>query len=607
MLIDRGVQNFADKVFKIEEKKPRIGFAVVHGFLGQDGPEIFGMPGLKEALPARDFEGRDIVLRKMPRFEAAALERDESRYEQLELQKRLYDRSIKELEAKRAYGRSDKKYWETTSVEDINKKYVLVPDFGRWIHTTHEEVEEIRRETRRTVPTRRITQEYKDAEIAEWVEYLDAYESELALKKERLDKTNVGKSTLRVENLAEQRRITDVREKFKRLLADIDLLVLPRATFRDLMRGQRIPADIHPLETDHIEAIKDFMKEGKPVLFCLGPMNAGEGERFDPSEDSIEKLLGSFDVQLPNQAILFASEEDAMEEARERLAPPGGAVIEIPPALFEWKKLPEARFLAAADGKPAPPIRSSLQITLRGLGEKSKEGFRINYFRPVYVVRKNWAPEAVASAVSGLTLPWPAGTIQGLVDFHTRLNKKFDEKSVFLMSDTDCWNEDQPIPSRDFSYTPRFKRPNRNDVAKGTVQEKRRGPFPVGVALEANVPLEWYADDGLQKPQKVRLAVIGQGGVFVGDKLSPMREKMFVDVANWLLGRDTLLAQGRDDLAIPACVSGRGDQESLGVGRPPGAAAFVSLPRLKCLACEADALMVERLFFDTPKKKLLLV
>jgi hypothetical protein len=46
----QGVQNFADKVFKIEEKKPRIGFAVVHGFLGQDGTEDIGMPGLKDAL-----------------------------------------------------------------------------------------------------------------------------------------------------------------------------------------------------------------------------------------------------------------------------------------------------------------------------------------------------------------------------------------------------------------------------------------------------------------------------------------------------------------------------------------------------------------------------
>ena len=37
--------------------------------------------------------------------------------------------------------------------------------------------------------------------------------------------------------------------------------------------------------------------------------------------------------------------------------------------------------------------------------------------------------------------------------------------------------------------------------------------------------------------------MIGQGGIFIGEKLSPMREKLFLDVSNWLLGRENLLAK----------------------------------------------------------------
>jgi hypothetical protein len=544
VLIDCGVQNFAGKILKIEEKKPRVGFAVVHPLLGQDGREDIGMPGLKIALPARDFEGRDIVLWKRLQDEPAALEHEESRYEMLEAKKTNYDRILKERDEELKEARDDKKYWETSSIEEINKRYVLVQSFQGWAQITRKELEEFRKAQGRIPPTAKITEDYKTKEIAEWVEIIDALESEMTLKKERLEKTIVEKGRLRVDNLEEQRRIANVRDKFNRLLADIDMLVLPRATFINLLRREfpRIPSDVYPMHDTHIEAIKDFMKAGKPVMFLLGPMNEpGDEPTIDPAKDSLEKLLTPFNVVLPNQAILFTSEGEAMEENRERMGPPGGNIVDIPPAEFDWKKTAGSRFISGLDFEAASPIRTSLRLTARGLGDKSSEGMKIRHPRPVYVVRTSWSPETVSGAIGAMSIGGFAGPSQALGDFYTKVNKKFDEKSVFLMTDTDCWNEERPIPTP--KYAPRYKRPKNDDPDKGTVQEKRRGPFPIGVALEADVPREWYDSDATQMQQKVRIAVIGHGGVFVGDKLSPLREKLFLDVSNWLLGRENLLSQ----------------------------------------------------------------
>ena len=37
------------------------------------------------------------------------------------------------------------------------------------------------------------------------------------------------------------------------------------------------------------------------------------------------------------------------------------------------------------------------------------------------------------------------------------------------------------------------------------------------------------------------------GGVFIGSTLSPAKEKLLLDVCNWLLGRDDLLTKGGDE------------------------------------------------------------
>jgi len=49
----------------------------------------------------------------------------------------------------------------------------------------------------------------------------------------------------------------------------------------------------------------------------------------------------------------------------------------------------------------------------------------------------------------------------------------------------------------------------------------------------------------------VRVAVIGHGGVFIGNTLPAVKEKLLLDVCNWLLGRDDLLAKAEHRWQYP--------------------------------------------------------
>jgi hypothetical protein len=122
-------------------------------------------------------------------------------------------------------------------------------------------------------------------------------------------------------------------------------------------------------------------------------------------------------------------------------------------------------------------------------------------------------------------------------------NLAFDP--VFLMTAADGWNDDNPFVVG--GRKPHYEPPKPDDPANGTIEEKRRGPFPVGVAVEASLPSAWTSAPG----RTVRLAVIGQGDVFVGEELSPARERLFLQTANWLLGRDDYLPTATHPWSYP--------------------------------------------------------
>ena len=74
------------------------------------------------------------------------------------------------------------------------------------------------------------------------------------------------------ERPLEDRRITDIKEKFGRVLADVDLLIVPRFTVEDATEGSDVPPALHGLSKEQVEVVRDFMARGKPVLACLGPI-----------------------------------------------------------------------------------------------------------------------------------------------------------------------------------------------------------------------------------------------------------------------------------------------------------------------------------------------
>src|SRR5262249_16763981 len=118
--------------------------------------------------------------------------------------------------------------------------------------------------------------------------------------------------------------------------------------------------------------------------------------------------------------------------------------------------------LFAANTKSLPhPIAASMEVTHRNIGTKKKLDLDARHLRPIYFV--------------------PARQSDLLRPRVTR--------AEFLFTDPAGWNEDQPFPTQ--QRRPRFEPPKPDDPTKGTRDERRRGSFPVGVALETTVPAEW--------------------------------------------------------------------------------------------------------------------
>jgi hypothetical protein len=334
---------------------------------------------------------------------------------------------------------------------------------------------------------------------------------------------------------------------------------VPRATIFNLLRRDQISQRVYVLEDSHIQGIKDFMKAGKPVLFLLGPANEA-GAPPDREGDELDKMLAEFNIELPNQTILYNAEAEAMAEAEEREMNAGR--VDVPPVEFDWRLAAGSKLFSGLDVNAASPIRGSMRLTANSLGEKSREGPKIRHWRPVYAVNKSWKGEAIGGAV-GL-LASPDTTTQGLVMLLEGSEKRIDEKAVIMMTAPDAWNEEKPFPEG--RYIPKFKRVKSDDPTKGTLLERRRGPFPIGVAVETTVPAEWYERDTPKSPAKVRLAVLGHGGLFIGEKLPPMREKLFLDTTNWLLGRDNLLARDHETWEYPRIQISARDKQLWTVG-----------------------------------------
>jgi hypothetical protein len=327
------------------------------------------------------------------------------------------------------------------------------------------------------------------------------------------------------ERAVENRRLTDLKAKLGAAVADCDLLIVPRLTVVDLARGDVITPSLFNLAKEQAEVVKEFVKAGKPVLFALGPTNVDRRGGFGgPEADDVEKLLPQLGVELGRQTLVTPVEAEAMAERQNEVL---GSSVDVPALVFDRP---------ASESKPLNPVATAYRVTARAVDrqlEVKKGGFR-----PVYV-----------SKGTADRLPFAA---------------------EIAFSPADAWNEEKPLPEDD--AVPKFDPAKPGDPKKGTRDEERRGPFPVGVAVETPIPVDWLDQDkatgfgpasaaaaaalpfdhGLSaavvsaaaevvKRPTVRIVALGHGGLFTGKRLDPAAETLLLHAVNWQLRRDDRL------------------------------------------------------------------
>ncbi len=513
VLLSQGVQPFADKALSVEGKRPKIGIPIIHEYLSSEGWEDYGLGGLKKALQARGFDVQEIVLKRWSQFgppEPGVYTIEESKLDRLEERLMILDINIKNLQRVTKQLGDLQREWKSASLAELAKKY------GEEIG-----VKTLREDDR--------TEQLDAIETA-----LTYRQMQLADQEKRRRETLEEKGKLNIDQLAEQRRLSDLQAKFSRLLADCDLLLIPRMTIRNVNTGEAISPRVYKLDDVQVGAIKDFIKSGKPVLACFGPTNEST-ERQQPLEpttgpDNLEELLGELGIKFGKQTVLFDQELESFAERRVNLFATG-ANVKVPAVEFDWKPGEgwPLKYRHNAQGKRRNPVREGLSVTAHGLG-KDPEGkgwlldLRLRHPRPVYFV----PPDGKAPVVD----------------------------PVFLMTSPDSWNESQPFPTRE--RIPQFEQPKANDPDRNTLDEKRRGPFPIGVIAEVKVPANWYSSK--TTPATVRVGAIGQGGFFSGAELSPARETLMLDTINWLLGREEYLPKAEHVWSYPRVELSADDQ-----------------------------------------------
>jgi hypothetical protein len=533
------------------------------------------MSGARKVLADRGFRARDLVLKKWETsrrgiaflgygvltYDEDALEEVERSLPPLEAAIKRRDEEVRKLHA-------EEKLW-TGPLADLNKRFALVEADGELLLVERAKLPLVYKAAGRKLPTSDLSAEdrdrFRDRFLDGQVRPLLAMQ-ELGLIRLRADRDALLEKQKRVqdvEDLPEKQRLTDVKEKMLRELADCDLLVVPRVTFINLARDEVLPNRLHGLSLGQQEAIKDFLKAGKPVLFCLGPPDEPDAPVPPPGlePDRLEQILAELGLELPPQTILFNKELPTFVKQAGSLKlyqPPKG---DVPPVAFAWLS-PAARANALAEPilkqlPPPNPLQVSLRMASRAVGKSQPPDLTLRQPRPVYyrppprrehlLARGLAAHGLVPTAAAAPLLPGAAAALAVAGMDPSALPDWRQPGATFLMTDPDAFNTDDPFAVEKSIGSPEGEANKKDkdlkkDTDLGTVREPRQGQFPVGVIVETTLPESWSPDKNAP-PRKVRLAVIGHGGVFTGESLSPTRQKLLVDVTNWLLGRDDLLAR----------------------------------------------------------------
>jgi hypothetical protein len=452
------------------------------------------------------------------------------------------------------------KFWTESSLATLNKKYVYVRlADGRQGVQPRTEMDRIKKSG--------IPHKFEDVDEEDRTNKTALYKHNVDMTRHLLDSQREERKTLQAEqdalkadSLAEKRRLTDLEAKMKAMLANVDLLIVPRITLRNAPAKDAIPNRLHRLDIAQFNAVKAFLRHGKPVLFLLGPPNVpSDFQEMDSAADEVESMLGELGFVMPKQVILYNIETKEYNQRKF-----GGEFdrskrdVEVPGLKFDDSTIT----FPVAKVKPnltPQPIRGSLRLMNRTLGSKSSQEVRVRHPRPVYFAPSS-NPEGAARIVGHLALPGLTGPLAAMTSMFNKVQHRPDENAVFLLTREECWNEENPFIVK--TKVPRYTPTKDDDPKKGTVDEERLGPFPIGVAAEVPLPSYWRDGDNAKdkgydqtkdhdQAAKARVAVIGSGSVFVGPTLAPLKEKMLLDVANWLIGRDDLLAKDAETWQYP--------------------------------------------------------
>jgi hypothetical protein len=543
VLWDQGITTFTRHILSIEEKRPRVAVLVSHPWLSTEGQvEEYTLAGLRKSLQKYGFDVRDILTNKLVgrrgrglRLEKAALSLEESRLDRVEAQ-------LSALRLQRLQGQAELDrfrelldlFRSSLSDEQVSEKLSVM--FGRRLAVGPQE---------------------RAKNIRNLEERLPELEQELAEKAKKERELETEWDVLQAqESVSEGQRETDLYKKMGLLLSDCDVLIVARMTLIDTSIGDVVPNSLHQLDEQHVRAIKEFVQAGKPLMFCGGPTNEPpDNEMFNRSSsgpDGLENLLTELGVVLAPQAVLYDAEAEAYAANQVLAFGRGGGIESIPPLEFTQNEVATVS-LSDSDARTPNPLGKALLLVQRSAG--SPIDLRVRYPRPIY-----YRPRIQLSNVS----------------------------ASFLQTIRACWNEDNPYPT-DERPIPRFEPPKPDDAKRGTLHERRRGPFPVGIAVEAVLPAAWsHPEVGAAEAARFvgwsalapggvpsffaaattlppdfgvlqeiesritpRLVVIGHGGWFAGPDLSAAQESLLTHSLNWLLRRDDRLPHAQQAWQFP--------------------------------------------------------
>jgi hypothetical protein len=510
----RGIRPFVRRIRELEQKRPRVGILVVHELLTTTSVEdAFSLAGLRKALNAQGFDTHDVVIKRgwdSRRLEPAADTVAESKLDRIEAELAGLDEDIRD---------------SREEAEELRK--VLADLRPRKGEDEAQRLKELTAKYGRLVLGGTVNAEARKALIGYFERTLEQVEKELADQARERSRLKAELASLDLEGAHELRRFSDIKAKLANTVADCDLLIIPRLT-RMSSSGGLIQPRLHSMTPEQADVVKRFLRSGKPVLACLGPINEPAGTRLPPDfgpggPDPFERLLTDLGFRLGRTTVLFPGDSRAFAERRQDIlrqeAPP-----ETPPLDFsDATSVSVADPRVGADKGDEHLLRRGMRVLARSAG--GGLDLKLRFARPVYFEPSEGRSEG-----------------------------------VFLLTAGSAWNEDRPFPSRD--WRPRYTPPKADDPAQKTLEVRRRGAFSVGAAAEAAIPKSWLEEkDGPgngKNPQaaaaSVRVAVIGQGEVFNGLSLTPAKERLLLQTTNWLLGRDDYLPSSEHPHAYPRLV-----------------------------------------------------